>query len=56
MDIKLGKFSLEDLMKTTEELKYRTTIAYSMCQLPDLPDAEYINKYLVKTMLEHFQK
>ncbi len=56
MKVKLGGMKLDELMKLVESLRVRVDTAYAATTLPEEPDREYLNTYLVSTMLEYFQK
>jgi predicted nucleotidyltransferase len=55
MAIKTGKVSLEDLLELCKEAKFESDLSYTLTELPDNPDRDYVNDYLVKTTLEHFR-
>jgi predicted nucleotidyltransferase len=56
MKVKLGGMKLDELMKLAESLRVRVDTAYATTLLPEEPDREYLNTYLIATMLEYFQK
>ena len=54
MAVKTGKVSLEDLMELCKEARFEVDLSYTLTDLPDEPDREYVNDYLVSTMLDYF--
>ena len=56
MAVKTGKVNLDELFVKCDTLKQRVDEAFARTTLPEEPDREYLNKYLVDVMLKRFKE
>lgn len=56
MAVKTGRVNLDELMSKCDVLKQRVDEAFAKTTLPEEPDRDYLNKYLVQVMLDRFRE
>jgi hypothetical protein len=55
-DIKLGKYKFEEVMDMYEVLDNKLQIAYEKSELPEKPDFNKINKFIIELTKEYLRK
>ena len=56
MAVKTGKVDLKTLLELCDEAKHEVDLSFALTTLPEEPDREYLDKYLVDVMLKRFKE